>query len=187
MGIDTLDYVMRLFTGLSLTYEVRRNIELLYQSMQPLAPIEWSPPGNLHLTTKFIGEWPAEGLDDLKAMLKRMPKPGAFTVSIDGFGWFPTPHHPRHLFAAVRAPGQLAQLAVATNDMLAAGGVPVETIPYRPHLTLARIKDPQIDLAPIKKFIAELPSTDFGRMNVTSFKLYESRDSTYSVLEDFPL
>lgn len=178
---------MRLFTGLSLTYEVRRNIELLYQSMQPLAPIEWSPAGNLHVTTKFIGEWPVEGLDELKGRLREVPKGGPFAISIDGFGWFPTPHHPRHLFAAVRAGEPLYQLAVATSDMLAAGGVPVENKPYRPHLTLARIKDPQIDLAPIKKFIAELPSTDFGRMNVTSFKLYESRNSTYSVLEDFPL
>ena len=182
---------MRLFTGLSLTYEVRRNIELLYQSMQPLAPIEWSPAGSLHVTTKFIGEWPPEGLEPLKALLRTVvrtvPKPGAFSLSIDGFGWFPTPHHPRHLFAAVRAPEQLAQLATATDDMLAAGGVPRETKPFRPHLTLARIKDPQIDLAPIKQFIAQLPSTDFGRMNVTSFKLYESRNSTYSVLEDFPI
>lgn len=178
---------MRLFTGLSLTYEVRRNIELLYQSMQPLAPVEWSPAGNLHVTTNFIGEWPGESLDELKAMLRTVAKPGPFTVSIDGFGWFPTPHHPRHLFAAVRAGEPLYQLAVATSDMLAAGGVPVETKPYRPHLTLARIQDPLIDLAPIKKFIAQLPSTDFGRMNVTSFKLYESRNRTYSVLEDFPL
>ncbi len=178
---------MRLFTGLSLTYEVRRNIELLYQSMQPLAPIEWAPAGNLHVTTKFIGEWPAEGLDELKAALRTVPKPAVFTVSIDGFGWFPTPHHPRHLFAAVRAPEQLAQLAEGTDAALAASGVTRDAKPYRPHLTLARIQDPQIDLAPIKQFIAQLPSTDFGRMNVTSFKLYESRNSTYSVLEDFPL
>ncbi len=181
---------MRLFTGLSLAYEVRRNIELLYQSLQPLAPIQWSPVANLHVTTKFIGEWPAERLDELKAALRagqtgRSVLP--FTVAIDGFGWFPTPHHPRILFAAVRAPEALRQLASNTDTTLAQLGVPKEEKPYRPHLTLARIKDAQVDLAPIKQFIAQLPSTEFGRMNVNGFKLYESRAGTYSVLEDFPL
>ena len=178
---------MRLFTGLSLTYEVRRNIELLYQSLMPLAPIEWSPAANLHVTTKFIGEWPDARLDELKAALRSMAKPAAFSVSVDGFGWFPTPHHPRHFFAAVRGPGELGQLAAATDAALGALGVPAETKPYRPHLTLGRIKDATIDLVPIRQFIAQLPSTDFGRMNVTSFKLYASRNRTYSVMEDFPL
>jgi 2'-5' RNA ligase len=176
---------MRLFTGLSLTYEVRRNIELLYQSLQPLAPIAWSAPGNLHITTKFIGE--RENVDAVKAALRALKKPAPFTLAIDGFGWFPTPHHPRHLFAAVRAPEQLAQLAAGTDAAMAALGVPQESKPYRPHLTLARIQDAQVELAAIKQFIAQLPSTDFGRMNVTSFKLYASRNSTYTVLEDFPL
>jgi len=178
---------MRLFTGLSLTYEVRRNIELLYQSLEPLAPIHWSPVANLHVTTKFIGEWPVERLDELKAALRGMEKPPGFAAAIDGFGWFPTPHHPRHLFAAVRAPEALAQLAAESDRALAVIGVPVEEKAYHPHLTLARIRDAHVDLSPIKQFIAQLPSTDFGRMNVTSFKLYESRNSQYTVLEDFPL
>ena len=179
---------MRLFTGISLTYEVRRNIELLYQSLQSLAAIDWAPASNLHVTTKFIGEWPDERLDELKAVLRGLSEQARRPVplSIDGFGWFPTPHHPRHLFAAVRAP-ELAELAAATDSALAAIGLPVETKPYRPHLTLARIKDPLVDLAPVKQFIAQLPSTDFGRMTATSFKLFESRSRTYTVLEDFPL
>jgi len=178
---------MRLFTGISLAYEVRRNIELLYQSLEPLAPVEWSPAGNLHVTTKFIGEWPDERVEEIKEALRGMAKPGSFPVSIDGFGWFPTPHHPRHFFAAVRGPEALGQLAVATEAALAAIGVPLETKPYRPHLTLARIKDATINLTPIKQFVAQLPSTDFGRMTVTSFKLYASQNHTYSVMEDFPL
>jgi 2'-5' RNA ligase len=181
---------MRLFTGLSLAYEVRRNIELLYQSLRPLAPIRWSPVSNLHITTKFIGEWPAERLDELKAALRERPagRPvPPFQIAIDGFGWFPTPHHPTTLFAAVRASEGLEPLARYTEQTLAAIGVPEEKRPYRPHLTLARIKDPHVDLAPVKQFIAQLPSTDFGRMDVTSYKLYESRNGTYSVLEDFPL
>lgn len=179
---------MRLFTGISLTYEVRRNVELLFQSLQPLAAIRWSRATNLHVTTKFIGEWPEERLEELKGALRGIAGPARrpVTLSVDGFGWFPTPHHPRHFFAAVRS-AEIAELAAATDAALAAIGVPGETKPYRPHLTLARVQDPQIELAPVKQFIAQLPSTDFGRMTANSFKLYQSRDSIYSVLEDFPL
>src|ERR1700754_5159271 len=100
---------MRLFTGLSLAYEVRRNIELLYQSLQPLAAIQWSPASNLHVTTKFIGDWPADRLGEVKAVLQQINKPKPFAMAIDGFGWFPTADHPRVLFAAVRAPDELKQ------------------------------------------------------------------------------
>ena len=45
--------MMRLFAGLDLPYEMRRNLELLLQLVKPLARIQWSPVTNLHLTTKL--------------------------------------------------------------------------------------------------------------------------------------
>ena len=61
---------MRLFTGLDLPAEVVGNLEELLQQLRPTARIQWSPPANLHITTKFIGEWPEERLEELKAALR---------------------------------------------------------------------------------------------------------------------
>lgn len=181
---------MRLFTGISLPFEVRRNIEFLYQHLQPLADLRWSPPDNLHVTTKFIGQWPEERLDDIKQALQAMPKPSAFALDIGGLGWFPNPHHPRVFFAGVRAPAELGTLAAATQDALAGIGVPREDRDYAPHLTLARISE-TVDLLPLKRAIAGLPSVDFGRIDVRKFNLYLSAPgaggSVYSVLEEFAL
>lgn len=182
---------MRLFAGISLPFEVRRNIEFLLEHVRPLAPIHWSPVENLHITTKFIGSWPDERLEELKAALAAMPRPAPFTIAVDGIGWFPNPHSPRVFFAAVRAEAALGELHQSTDAALESIGVPRESKDYRPHLTLARIRTPGVDLLPIKRFVASLPSTDFGRFTPSKFLLYKSvpgeAHSTYSVIDEYPL
>lgn len=180
---------MRLFCGLSLAYEVRRNIELLLQHLKPLASINWSPPENLHITTKFIGEWPDTDIGKVKDQLAELPKPGALKITVGGLGWYPNPHHPRIFFAGVIAP-ELSAFAQATDQVLASIGVKQESKPYNPHLTLARIKADS-DLSALRRAIAGLPSTDFGTFIATKHLLYRSqtgpKGSVYSVEAEFPL
>ena len=38
----------------------------LLRELRPLAPLNWSPMENLHITSKFIGEWPEQRLGELK-------------------------------------------------------------------------------------------------------------------------
>ena len=56
---------MRLFTALDLPCEVTGKLEELLAKLRPTAPIHWTPPSNLHITTKFIGEWPEARLEEL--------------------------------------------------------------------------------------------------------------------------
>ena len=60
---------MRLFIGIDLTLEVIANLEGLLERLKPAAQINWSPPSNMHITTKFIGEWPEERLGELTGAL----------------------------------------------------------------------------------------------------------------------
>ncbi|MDX2151074.1 MAG: RNA 2',3'-cyclic phosphodiesterase [Bryobacteraceae bacterium] len=185
---------MRLFTGLAIPYEVRRNLELLLQHLKPAADLRWSPLDNLHITTKFIGEWPEERLDEMKRALAAVRVGGPISISIAGLGWFPNPHSPRIFWAGVQAPVDLGDLARQTEQAAAELGVEVENRAFSPHLTLARI-DParasKQELFTLKQAVAELPSTDFGRFEADRFHLYRSQmrggGSVYSVLESFPL
>lgn len=181
---------MRLFIGLDIPYEMRRNLELLLQLLKPTADIHWSPMTNLHITTKFIGEWPEDRLPELKAALQSVPRPGDQTIAIRGLGWFPNPHQPRIFYAGIQAPPALAQLAAATDATCQALGIEAEHKPFTPHLTLARIKQPG-DLFPLKKAIADLPNADFGAFTSTDFHLYLSRltpsGSLYTKLASYPL
>ena len=164
---------MRLFTGLDVPYEMRRNLELLLEHLKPKARISWSPLNNLHVTTKFIGDWPDDRLDELRLALDAVSRPAAMKIAIRGLGWFPNPHSPRVFFAAIQAPPELAQLARDTDAACARVGVPSERKDFNPHLTLARIREPQ-PLFDLKKCIADLPSVDFGGYTAEAFHLYRS-------------
>ena len=65
---------MRLFIALDLPEEVVRNLESFVARLRPSAHIHWSPPANLHVTTKFIGEFPENRLPELQAALAGMPE-----------------------------------------------------------------------------------------------------------------
>ena len=181
---------MRLFCGLALAYETRRNLELMLQHLRPSASINWSPPENWHITTKFIGEQPEDQLPEIVRALGTVPPTGPLEISIAGLGWFPNPHQPRFLFAGVQGPAALADLARETDDRLAPVGVPRETKPYTPHLTLARMKPPS-EIADLRRAIAALPLADFGRFVAAKHLLYQSKlgptGSQYTVLAEFPL
>src|SRR5438067_13649545 len=113
---------MRLFVGLDLPGEVARNLEKLIEELRPTARISWSPPANLHITTKFIGQWPEERLPELQAALAGVPSRGALAVHIERVGFFPNPHSPRVFWCGLDAPG-LDALAAATDRATSAPGI----------------------------------------------------------------
>ena len=180
---------MRLFTGIDVPYQMRRNLELLLELLKPKARIAWSPLANLHVTTKFVGEWPEERLEELKEALRGVAAPaGKMKIGIRGLGWFPNPHHPRVLYVAVQAGPELAELARATGAACAALGIEAETKEYRPHLTLARIRTEE-PLGELKRAIAQLPNDDFGGWTAEAFHLYQSQlrpgGAIYTKLESY--
>ncbi len=181
---------MRLFVGIDVPYEMRRNLELLLQLLQPKAQIQWSSLKNLHITTKFLGEIPADDLQIVKDALHEVPVAGDLRIAIQGLGWFPNPHNPRVFYAGVQAYDGLKNLARDTDMLCVQLDISPELKPYHPHLTLARIKSPT-DLRPLQQAIAELPSVEFGAFTATHFHLYESKmkpsGSSYYKLASYPL
>jgi RNA 2',3'-cyclic 3'-phosphodiesterase len=180
---------MRLFVGLDLPAELVRNLEALLDTLRPAAAIQWSPPANLHITTKFIGPWSEERLPELNAALAAIPSRPAIHVHIREVGFFPNPRSPRIFWCGIDAPG-LDSLAADTDRATASLGVESEKRAFSPHLTLARIKE-RLDLAPLNDKIAALPSLDFGAFDARSFFLYLSKPgpkgSVYTKLSEFPL
>jgi 2'-5' RNA ligase len=180
---------MRLFVGLDLPVEVVRSLDELSSQLRPTARIQWSPAANLHVTTKFIGEWPEDRLEELKTALAALPAREAIPVHIRKVGFYPNPHSPRIFWCGIEAPG-LEALAADTDRATSALGIASEKRAFSPHLTLARIKD-RVDLQPLREKIAALPSLDFGRFEARSFFLYRSKlhptGSVYTKLAEFPL
>ena len=180
---------MRLFTGLDLPAEVVHNLERLLERLRPTARIQWTFPANLHITTKFIGEWPEERLGELKGALTALEPRPPIAVHIRKVGFFPNPHAPRVFWCGIDAPG-LEALAEHKDGATAALGIPREARAFSPHLTLARIKE-KVDLQPLREAVVGLPTLDFGQFQAASFFLYQSTlrpsGSVYTKLAEFPL
>jgi len=184
-GLSLRRFLMRLFTALDISEEVRGRLRAAVGRWKPLAKISWSPIDNLHVTTKFIGEWPEARLEELKKALAAVPRAGAIGIAIRGTGWFPNERRPRVLWAGVEADESLAKLAHATEQAVAALGVPVEERPYSPHLTLARIRE-AVPLDALRAAIAHAEA-DFGAFRAGEFKLYLSAAGRYTPLAAFSL
>ena len=80
---------MRLFTAVDPSREVHENLVRLLERLRPEARLRWTRPENLHLTLKFIGEYPEGELSQLETVLRAVEWPRAFEVRLRGSGFFP--------------------------------------------------------------------------------------------------
>lgn len=174
---------MRLFTAVDPPAELAGLLEERIAQWKPHAKLRWSRVENLHITTKFIGEWPENRLEELKTALDAVPKAapaGPFPVTLRGLGWFPNPHVPKIFWVPVQGPvpvqggDTLRALAAAIDAALTPLGIPAEKRAYTPHLTLARIP-PGADIAALRRKVAQEPVAEWGTFAATEFHLYESR------------
>jgi 2'-5' RNA ligase len=175
---------MRLFTGIDLPEPILDRLGRLLALLRPTAHLKWSPLDNLHITTKFIGEWPEEKLETFKTALGAIQKRRPIEIAVEGLGWFPNPQKPRVFWAGVHGGQALRDLAGAIEHTLEPVGVAAETRPYSPHLTLARISQPA-PLTPVLQAIAKLDSVEFGSFQATTFYLYLSAGGVYTKLSEF--
>lgn len=181
---------LRLFTGIAAPPEINSALDDFVRQLKPLAPIRWSPASNFHITTKFIGAWPEDRLEELKSALEAMPRSGSFFIAIRGYGFHPNARRPHVFYSNIDGGSALPALAERTNQACAGVGIDVEKKPYSPHLTLARIDSPR-GLETLHAALARMGQPEFGRFDVRNFHLYLSRPgrsgSVYTSLAEFAL
>lgn len=163
---------MRLFTAIDLPSEILLRLERLLSALRPEALIRWSPLDNLHVTTKFIGQWPDERLEELHAALSSLAPRDSFDVELKDLGWFPNARSPRTFWIGVHSE-ELNRLARETEEALVPLGIARETREFAPHLTLARIKTP-VPMRRLREKVAEMQPAELGQFSASQFALYRS-------------
>jgi len=176
---------LRLFTAIDIPADVKATLAALLDRLRPLAKLSWIPVEKLHITTKFIGEWPEERLDELKRALAAVASP-VVDVAIRRVGWLPNPRSARLLYAGVESSETLAALAAATERAAEGVGVAAEGRIYRPHVTLARTRK-QVPLEALRRALAEIELSTIGSYRASSFALYLSAGGKYTKLQEFQL
>lgn len=170
---------MRLFTAIDLSDDLLLRLDRLLAALRPEAMIKWSPLDNLHITTKFIGEWPPERLLELEAALAELLPREPVEIELRNLGWFPNERSPRVLWAGVHAGPALEQLVRSIDDRLAPLGVAKEVRPFSPHLTLARIKSP-VPLNRLRQKVEEMQPAAIGSFKASQFCLFRSDPGSHS-------
>lgn len=172
---------MRLFTAIDLPAEVLEKLGAFLARLRPLAKLRWTEVDNLHITTKFIGEWPEARVEEMKDALRGVKSSAPVRISVRGVGWFPDVRRPHTFWAGVDGGEPLSGLARRTEEAVTALGVAAEARVYSPHLTLARVKYS----VPLDKLIQAAGNPDFGAFQATSFFLYLSANGKYTKLAEF--
>jgi 2'-5' RNA ligase len=177
---------LRLFTAIDIPSDVKAALAALIDRLRPLAKLHWIPVEKLHITTKFMGEWPETRLDELTRALSAVRSSGPVEIAIRRIGWLPNPRSARMLYAGVESNDALTALAAATEQAAAGVGVAVEDRIFRPHVTLARTRK-RVPLDALKQALAEIELSSIGSYRAFSFALYLSAAGKYTKLQEFSL
>ncbi|MHC4601289.1 MAG: RNA 2',3'-cyclic phosphodiesterase [Planctomycetota bacterium] len=134
----------RTFLALGVPDEVRDEMAALQDRLRRVEPnLRIVAPRNMHLTVKFVGEWGEDRLAELCAAARRAAaKVKPFPLLFRGVDAFPHVRRPRVIVLHCEsAPdGALGELHRALEGELAGVGIRPEGRPFKPHLTVARVK-----------------------------------------------
>jgi 2'-5' RNA ligase len=136
---------MSLFVALRLPDAVVADLAAAHSAIPPeLAAgypgLHWVPPQNWHVTVAFLGNVAEARVADLETRLARAGgRHSPMTLSLHGSGHFGS----RVLYVGVTGDRPaLERLAASVSAAARRAKVTVDDRPYRPHLTLARLRGP---------------------------------------------
>ncbi|MEX0692441.1 MAG: RNA 2',3'-cyclic phosphodiesterase [Gemmatimonadales bacterium] len=132
----------RFFLAIPLPAEVRRRLSARVASVGGVdEAVRWVPEEQLHLTLKFLGDVTDDRLPDVApALMDACQGAKPFPLDVMGFGSFPPARPPRVLWAGIEPAPSLELLQDKVERAMAAVEFPVEGQPFRPHVTVGRVK-----------------------------------------------
>ena len=189
----TDDKTIRAFLAIDPPDEVIREIGAVQGRLRKLieGDIRWVRPEGIHLTLKFFGDIFAADVANIAAAAeKAVEKEKPFSLSIGGAGVFPDPRRPRVLWLGMNGDVErLLAFQKGLDQSLHEIGFPREERPFRPHLTLGRIKTPR-GLIGLARALEKGEEYTAGRFVASGLSLLQSeltpRGAIYKQLKWFP-
>jgi RNA 2',3'-cyclic 3'-phosphodiesterase len=165
---------MRLFAALPLPSPAREVVAGLLDRLRARQlPVRWVANDGLHLTLKFFGEVAGDRLEVIEEAVRQAGEGGeALPLRLADLGAFPVPARPRVLWVGIEAPPALELLQDRLERRSEAIGFPPEGAPFRPHVTLGRVREGErCPLAEVETAAGEYERVAFLG---TDLVLYES-------------
>lgn len=174
----------RLFTALELPAAVKAELHALHME---LPGARWLAPDDYHLTLRFAGDI-SNGIAREFATNLASIDCDAFEIRISALGAFGG-HDPRIVWAGIEPQPKLDALARAHDKAARQAGLGSEKHPFKPHVTLARLRNSNADA--VARYLTRYGGYRSEPIFVSGFALMSSRPMTgggpYGVVEHFPL
>lgn len=191
----------RIFIAVDISAEARekaaRYVEVLKKEFSDLR-VGWEKPEKLHLTLKFLGDVDDKLLGELNDALENSVNKLSgfkfdnvdFRLEISGTGVFPNAKRPRVLWLGIKdESGVLKRMNEILETECERIGFERENRKFSPHLTIGRIREPQIS----QKLAARHLQNEFEpvEFDIAEIVIYESKlqptGSVYTKLKTFEL
>lgn len=160
---------MRLFVGLELPFALRDAFATIAHGLNGA---RWTPPGNYHLTLRFLGETTnlvAEEVDHALAAIRAR----RFPLALAGVGVFERSGRAGTLWVGVAREPALEHLQNKVETALQRAGVAADRRRFQPHVSLARV-----DSVPPDRLAAWIGANNLfraGPVAVERFTLFSSQ------------
>ena len=183
---------MRLFVAVDPGEQFRLELAPWLDTHREAVDLRWVRPELMHITLRFLGDWPHEHLDSLTEALsttaKATPQFRACPQPPDVFSGH---GKPQVLFLPMHSDGVLEHIAAGISEQLKirCAGIGAQQNRFRAHVTLGRVRrNPPAGLA---GDLASLPTPVLNPFQVGELRLIESvlrpDGPEYHVRHLFPL
>lgn len=166
---------IRSFIAVELTSDLRDGIAGIQERLRSSrADVRWVKPAGIHLTLKFLGDIEEGDVDNIANCMKSSADGiSPFTVEIKEVGAFPNLRNPRVLWVGVTGNSSLGVLQGKIEEILEGIGFPREDRPFRPHLTVGRVKSPKLK-DKLTEILEKERTQELGTLPVEELILFRS-------------
>lgn len=181
---------MRLFIALPVSGEVKKiflNWSGQLAKKIPGAPIKWTAASQCHITVEFLGDIPGNRIAELVSLITEAVRGfRPFKFAFKNIGAFPGWNNPNAVVLYANGDDGAARLRSILNKSLQKAGFVKNSRPWKPHLTLGRVKG---DVQLSKEWReAAVPTASWtaGRLELVESELSPG-GSKYRLVKEFPL
>jgi 2'-5' RNA ligase len=185
--------MIRSFIAIDLPEETRKALAAVQEQLkQSRARVRWVRVNGIHLTLKFLGNIHPDQVENIAlAVAEEVRDEPPITLGATGLGAFPSRRKPRVIWIGMEGEVQrLTRIQARVENALEPLGFVREKRPFRPHLTIGRVKDRR-RLQSLIDAMATLDMPQFDSFDVTEIILYKSdlrpTGAIYTKLHRMPL
>jgi len=184
---------IRSFIAIEIPAALGENLKNFLRELRKTgADVKWVRPEGVHLTLKFLGAVEQDLLARVSLSLSPVvEKFSPFKLKVKGTGFFPSFRKPRVVWAGLSdEEGAVSRLQQEIETITAGLGFPSEDRPFKPHLTLGRVRSPKGKNL-LTQIIEGNSDLELGSFQVERVVLFRSdlrpEGAVYTKLQEFYL